>query len=138
MSDLALTDPRNAARLGHPATALTMVARCVRLSRRTVDALIMSLVLPVMLMLVFVYLFGGAIEYRRRVCHVRGARRDPALRRVRLRADRGQRSPGHEGRHHRQIPLYGHRRCLGPGWPCGGQCGPQHRLDRMVVRGGAR
>jgi ABC-2 type transport system permease protein len=42
--------------------ALVMVARCVRLSRRTVDALIMSLVLPVMLMLLFVYLFGGAIE----------------------------------------------------------------------------
>jgi ABC-2 type transport system permease protein len=42
--------------------SLVMVARCVRLSRRTVDALIMSLVLPVMLMLLFVYLFGGAIE----------------------------------------------------------------------------
>ena len=39
-----------------------MVARCVRLSARTVDALILSLALPVMLMLIFVYLFGGAID----------------------------------------------------------------------------
>ena len=43
-------------------TALTMAARSIRLSRRTVDALITSLMLPVMLMLMFVYLFGGAIE----------------------------------------------------------------------------
>ncbi|WP_428966631.1 ABC transporter permease [Micromonospora fluostatini] len=42
--------------------ALVLVARCVRLSRRNVDALLMSLLLPVMLMLVFVYLFGGAID----------------------------------------------------------------------------
>ncbi|MEE1940241.1 ABC transporter permease [Streptomyces sp. TRM 70361] len=39
-----------------------MTARCVRLSARNADALITSLMLPVMLMLVFVYLFGGAIE----------------------------------------------------------------------------
>ena len=39
-----------------------MIARSVRLSRRTVDALIMSLALPVMLMLIFVYLFGGAMN----------------------------------------------------------------------------
>jgi ABC-2 type transport system permease protein len=39
-----------------------MIARSVRLSARTVDALIMSLALPTMLMLLFVYLFGGAIN----------------------------------------------------------------------------
>ncbi|AEB43988.1 MULTISPECIES: ABC transporter permease [Micromonospora] len=39
-----------------------MISRCVRLSRRNVDALLTSLVLPVLLMLLFVYLFGGAIE----------------------------------------------------------------------------
>ncbi|MEU5550527.1 ABC transporter permease [Micromonospora sp. NPDC047793] len=39
-----------------------MIGRCVRLSRRNVDALLTSLLLPVMLMLVFVYLFGGAID----------------------------------------------------------------------------
>jgi len=42
--------------------ALTMAARCIRLSMRNVDALLTSLLLPIMLMLVFVYLFGGAIE----------------------------------------------------------------------------
>jgi ABC-2 type transport system permease protein len=42
--------------------ALTMIGRCLRLSRRNIDALITSLMLPVMLMLLFVYLFGGAIQ----------------------------------------------------------------------------
>jgi ABC-2 type transport system permease protein len=39
-----------------------MVARSLRLTRRNPDALLTSLLLPVMLMLVFVYLFGGAIQ----------------------------------------------------------------------------
>ncbi|MGC5030503.1 ABC transporter permease [Micromonospora sp. DT229] len=39
-----------------------MIGRCVRLSRRNIDALLTSLVLPVLLMLLFVYLFGGAID----------------------------------------------------------------------------
>jgi ABC-2 type transport system permease protein len=59
MSDLALAAPR-------PASAVrdtrTMIGRCVRLSRRNVEALITSLALPIMLMLMFVYLFGGAIN----------------------------------------------------------------------------
>ncbi|NGN66886.1 ABC transporter permease [Streptomyces sp. A7024] len=42
--------------------ALTMTGRSVRLSARTPDALITALVMPVMLMCVFVYFFGGAIE----------------------------------------------------------------------------
>jgi ABC-2 type transport system permease protein len=45
-----------------PTQWLTMGGRSLRLGRRNVEAIIMSLVLPVMLMLVFVYLFGGAIE----------------------------------------------------------------------------
>jgi ABC-2 type transport system permease protein len=39
-----------------------MVGRCLRLSRRNVDAMMTSLMLPIMLMLLFVYLFGGAIH----------------------------------------------------------------------------
>ena len=39
-----------------------MVGRCLRLSRRNVEAPLTSLMLPVMLMLLFVYLFGGAIN----------------------------------------------------------------------------
>jgi ABC-2 type transport system permease protein len=41
---------------------VTMVARSLRLTRRNPDALLTALLLPVMLMLVFVYLFGGAIQ----------------------------------------------------------------------------
>ena len=64
MSDTAIAIP--AARSGaRPSPALAsmpvMIARCVRLSRRNLDALITALVLPVLLMLMFVYLFGGAI-----------------------------------------------------------------------------
>jgi ABC-2 type transport system permease protein len=39
-----------------------MAARAVRLSARNIEALITALMLPVMLMLMFVYLFGGAIR----------------------------------------------------------------------------
>ena len=39
-----------------------MAARCARLTTREVDALVTSLVLPIVLMLTFVYLFGGAIS----------------------------------------------------------------------------
>src|ERR1039457_799559 len=42
--------------------SLTMAARCARMSRRNLDALLTSLILPVMLMVMFVYLFGGAIH----------------------------------------------------------------------------
>jgi ABC-2 type transport system permease protein len=41
---------------------LTMLVRAWRLSMRNVDALITALALPVLLMLMFVYLFGGAIH----------------------------------------------------------------------------
>ncbi|MEU8348083.1 ABC transporter permease [Streptomyces sp. NPDC048845] len=39
-----------------------MTARALRLSSRNIDALLTALLLPVMLMLVFVYFFGGAID----------------------------------------------------------------------------
>jgi ABC-2 type transport system permease protein len=42
--------------------ALTMSGRCLRLTRRNPEALLTSLLLPVMLMLLFVELFGGAID----------------------------------------------------------------------------
>jgi ABC-2 type transport system permease protein len=40
----------------------TMAGRCLRMTRRNLDALLTSLLLPVMLLLLFVYLFGGAIH----------------------------------------------------------------------------
>ena len=42
--------------------ALVLSARCARLSRRNVEAMITALALPVLLMLMFVELFGGAID----------------------------------------------------------------------------
>jgi ABC-2 type transport system permease protein len=42
--------------------SLTMIDRSVRLTRRNLDTLIVSVVLPVMMMLLFVFVFGGAID----------------------------------------------------------------------------
>ncbi|WP_412077189.1 ABC transporter permease [Streptomyces xanthophaeus] len=42
--------------------ALALAGRSLRISRRQPDALITALMLPVMLMLIFVYFFGGAID----------------------------------------------------------------------------
>ncbi|GAA3854844.1 multidrug efflux ABC transporter permease LieB [Saccharothrix violaceirubra] len=39
----------------------TMVGRGIRLSRRNVDTLVMALMLPLVMMALFVYVFGGAI-----------------------------------------------------------------------------
>jgi ABC-2 type transport system permease protein len=65
MSDIAAATPAFPAIPNRPSAvgdALTMAGRCIRLSTRNIDALLTSLMLPVMLMLVFVYLFGGAIQ----------------------------------------------------------------------------
>lgn len=43
-------------------TNLTFITRSVRHTLRNVDALVMAIVLPVMLMLLFTFVFGGAIE----------------------------------------------------------------------------
>jgi ABC-2 type transport system permease protein len=40
----------------------TMVGRSIRLGRRQLDTLIMAILLPLMLMALFVYVFGGAID----------------------------------------------------------------------------
>src|SRR6187200_93689 len=42
--------------------SLAMVGRSVRHGMRNTDALIMAVVMPVTLMLLFVYVFGGAIN----------------------------------------------------------------------------
>lgn len=56
MSDLALRPANPAGDL------MVMVRRALRLTTRNTDALMTSLALPIMLMLLFVYLFGGAID----------------------------------------------------------------------------
>ncbi|MFE0009666.1 ABC transporter permease [Streptomyces erythrochromogenes] len=45
-----------------PVSALALAGRSLRISSRQPDALITALMLPVMLMLIFVYFFGGAID----------------------------------------------------------------------------
>ena len=44
------------------ADSATMAGRCLRMARRHLDVALTSLLLPVLLMLLFVYLFGGAIQ----------------------------------------------------------------------------
>ncbi|MCZ2820283.1 ABC transporter permease [Modestobacter sp. VKM Ac-2977] len=41
--------------------ALTLIGRCIRLTRRDADTLVMSIVLPLLMMMLFVFVFGGAI-----------------------------------------------------------------------------
>ena len=62
MSDtaIAIPAPRTARRSPALASLPVMTARCVRLTRRNLDALITALVLPILQMLMFVYQFGGA------------------------------------------------------------------------------
>src|SRR3954470_11138839 len=69
MSDIAVTDrdlqSSSAGVTRQPnllSDSATMIGRSLRLSRRNVEVLLTSLILPVILMLLFVYLFGGAIN----------------------------------------------------------------------------
>src|SRR3954451_17414711 len=65
MSSLLETSfvPRvSAARPSAPAESLVLIGRALRLSRRNVEALVTAAALPVMLMVMFVYLFGGALQ----------------------------------------------------------------------------
>src|SRR5689334_12438624 len=65
MSDLTVSAPTSTPTSNTTstvATALALTGRTLRLSRRNTEALVTSLVLPIMLMLVFVYLFGGALQ----------------------------------------------------------------------------
>jgi ABC-2 type transport system permease protein len=66
MSDTMIATPnrpRSDLTTGSPIRdSSTMIGRGLRLSRRNPEALIMSLMMPILLMLLFVYLFGGAIH----------------------------------------------------------------------------
>jgi ABC-2 type transport system permease protein len=59
MTTTPLTARPAAAVLGE---SLTMIGRSVRLSRRDVESLVLSIALPLMMMVLFVYVFGGAID----------------------------------------------------------------------------
>ena len=64
MSEITVTTPlpRSEPKRAALGDWSTMVGRSLRLTSRTPDAMITALILPVLLMLLFVYLFGGAIH----------------------------------------------------------------------------
>lgn len=101
---------REACRRAWP-EARTMAIRSLRLSLRNVDALITAFALPVMLMLMFVYLFGGAIHTGTRYVEyvVPGVL---LVRRIRRRDDSRQRRSRPHQRDHRPLSLNG---CPGRG-----------------------
>jgi hypothetical protein len=115
-----------------------MTGRSLRLARRNIEAILTSLLHPVMLMLLFVYLFGGAIETGTRYVTYVVPGGAAAVRRVRGRDDGRQCQHRHDRRDHRPVPVPGRRRRLGPGRPRHRQHGPQPRLHRAGVRGGLR
>src|SRR5690625_7856930 len=61
MTTLTPTAPR-AARLLPGAEEAVFIGRSLRHSVRNVDAMLTAILLPVMLMLLFVYVFGGAFD----------------------------------------------------------------------------
>ena len=60
--DADLASPQRGALAWLLRDTATMTGRSLRHATRNIDSLIMALVLPVMLMLLFVYVFGGAIS----------------------------------------------------------------------------
>jgi ABC-2 type transport system permease protein len=62
MSEMALQVRTRPACTSVAAESATLVVRALRLSLRNVDGLITAVALPVILMLMFVYLFGGAVH----------------------------------------------------------------------------
>ena len=119
-----------------------LVTRAYRLSLRNVDGLITALALPVMLMLMFVYLFGGAINvgghYVDRyvdyvvpgvllVCVGFGAA-----------TNGGQRFARSDRRHHRPFPLDGRARRGAHQQSRRGERGPKPGVVTAGFRGGVR
>jgi ABC-2 type transport system permease protein len=61
MTTTAPTAPAHGGLRNTVGDALTLTGRCVRLTRRDADTTVMSVVLPLLMMALFVYVFGGAI-----------------------------------------------------------------------------
>jgi len=61
MTSTALPAPVHGGVRNAVGDALTLTGRCIRLTRRDTDTMVMSLVLPLLMMSLFVYVFGGAI-----------------------------------------------------------------------------
>ena len=61
MSSTTLPAPVHGGLRNAVSDAATLIGRCLRLTRRDADTMVMSLVLPLLMMALFVYVFGGAI-----------------------------------------------------------------------------
>ena len=127
----------------HPMTAAyalsdtsVMIARCLRRSLRDPEAFITALMLPVILMLLFVYVFGGAFNAGggAAVRQLRGPRPDRAVRRLRRGHHRGRGRHRHEQRHRRPVPLDADPRLVGAGRAHRRQPGAQPARDRAGDR----
>ena len=68
----------------------------------------MAVILPVMLLLLFVYVFGGAIQTGGDYVELGGPGDHPADRGLRVRQHRGRRRQRHDRRHHRPVPVAAH------------------------------
>ena len=80
------------------------VTRSLRHSLRDGESLLMAIMLPVMLMLLFTFVFGGAIDPSGGYVELRRPGNHPALCGVRRSIHRCLRRGRHEGRHHRPVP----------------------------------
>ena len=84
--------------------SLTFIGRSLRHSVRSIDALLTAILLPVSILLMFVYVFGGAIDSRRPLRRLRRPGDHRALRGLRLGRHRGRRRAGHDHRRDRPLP----------------------------------
>ena len=80
------------------------VKRSLLHSLRDGESLLMAIMLPVMLMLLFTFVFGGAIDPSGDYVDYVVPGHHPAVRRVRRGIHRGVRRAGSADRHHRPLP----------------------------------
>ncbi|MCU1665425.1 MAG: type transport system permease protein [Pseudonocardiales bacterium] len=62
MTTTAAVSPTHGGIANAVGDTLTLIGRSIRLTRRNTDTLVMSIVLPLLMMGLFVYVFGGAID----------------------------------------------------------------------------
>ncbi|MBD8059164.1 ABC transporter permease [Cellulomonas sp. JH27-2] len=62
MTTLDLTPRIDASPRGRAGDTVALIGRCLRRSTRQLDTLLLAVMLPVMLLLMFVYVFGGALD----------------------------------------------------------------------------
>ena len=111
-------------------TAL-LLGRSMRHITRSVDTIITTAITPIAMMLLFVYVFGGAIQDRHRQLRQLPAARNHADRdRVGHRVHRRSVVHRHEERHFRAIPVHADRTFVRAVGTCPDLAGSQRALAR--------